>query len=79
MCVGYNSNKRRNAMSANTKDCPVSGCGNDVVGKFFGKFGVTRSTLVSLALVPFAWDGVLWCRDAISAVWTAVTAWNIGG
>jgi hypothetical protein len=71
-------------MSKNTETCPkqacpVAGCGNDVVGKFFGKFGVSRSTLVTLALVPFAWDGVLWFRDAISAIWNAVTAWNIGG
>jgi hypothetical protein len=64
-------------MSKTTGDsCPATGCGNDFVGKWLGKVGVTRSCLVSLALIPFAWDGVIWFRDAIATIWDAVTAWG---
>ena len=47
-------------MSKTTGDCPAAGCGKDFVQSWLGKIGITRSLLVSLALVPFAWDGVLW-------------------
>lgn len=63
-------------MSKSTGDCPVAGCGNDIVGKWFGKVGITRSLLVTLALVPFAWEGVLWFRDAVATVWDSVTTWG---
>ena len=36
-------------------ECPVSG-GCDFVSKALCRIGVSRSTLVTLALVPFAWD-----------------------
>ena len=63
-------------MSKTTGTCPTT-CGtNDVVGNWLGKIGVTRSLLVTLALVPFAWDGVLWFRDAIATVWDNVTTWG---
>ena len=26
--------------------------------------------------IPFAWEGVLWFRDAIATVWDAATAWG---
>ena len=45
-------------------ECPVTGGGCDCVSKVLCKIGVCRSTLVTLALVPFAWDGVLWFADA---------------
>ena len=48
-------------------ECPVSG-GCDFVSKALCRIGVSRSTLVTLALVPFAWDGVLWCADAIRSL-----------
>ena len=63
-------------MSKTTGSCPAPGCSNDVVGIWLGKVGVTRSLLISLARVPFAWDGVLWFRDAIATVWDAATAWG---
>jgi len=63
-------------MSKNTGDCPVNGCGKDILGKWLGKIGINRSMLVTLALVPFAWEGVLWFRDAIATVWDAVTTWG---
>ena len=63
-------------MSKPTGTCPATGCSNDVVGSWLGKIGITRSLLISLALVPFAWDGVLWFRDAIATVWDAATTWG---
>ena len=63
-------------MSKTTGTCPATGCSNDVVGSWLGKVGVTHSLLISLALVPFAWDGVLWFRDAIATVWDAATTWG---
>ena len=63
-------------MSKTTGECPAAGCGNDVVQRWLGKVGITRSVLVTLALVPFAWDGVLWFRDAIATVWDNVTTWG---
>ena len=65
-------------MSKNTGDsCPATGCGNnDFVGKWLCKLGANRSCLVTLALIPFAWDGVIWFRDAIATIWDAVTAWG---
>ena len=63
-------------MSKTTGSCPATECSNDVVGSWLGKIGVSRSLLISLALVPFAWDGVLWFRDAIATVWDAATAWG---
>ena len=59
-----------------SSNCPFSGDGNDVVSRWIGKIGVNRSLLFTLALVPFAWDGVLWFRDAISWVWDSVTTWG---
>ena len=49
-------------------DCPVTGGGCDCVSKVLCKIGICRSTLVTLALVPFAWDGVLWFADAIRSL-----------
>jgi hypothetical protein len=63
-------------MSKVTGTCPATGCSNDVVGSWIGKIGITRSLLITLALVPFAWDGVLWFRDAIATVWDAATTWG---
>ena len=63
-------------MSKSTGDCPVNGCGKDILGKWLGKIGINRSMLITLALVPFAWEGVLWFRDAIATIWDAVTTWG---
>ena len=47
--------------------------GSDVVTKGLGKIGVCRSALFTLALVPFAWDGVVWFAEAIRSVWELVS------
>ena len=59
---------------ANTKDCPVVGCGNDVVTNTLRKVGVGRSMMITLALLPFAWNGVVWVADALQSLWTAATS-----
>ena len=60
-------------MSKTTGTCPTTGCGQDFVGKWLRKVGVTRSCLITLALVPFAWNGVVWCGQAIQSLWGLVT------
>ena len=59
-----------------SKDCPVT-CGDDVVQRTIGKVGVTRSMLITLALLPYSWKGVVWIGHAIQDLWhaanTAVT------
>ena len=55
------------------KDCPVAGCGNDVVTKTLGKVGVCRSMMITLALLPFSWNGVVWVADALHSLWAAAT------
>ena len=56
---------------ANQK-CEIQ-CGNDVVTRSLGKIGICRSMLITLALVPFAWDGVVWVGQALQSIWGLVT------
>ena len=44
-------------------------CGADVVTNALGKVGVCRSMLITLALLPFAWNGVTWVGGAIRELW----------
>ena len=57
-------------------DGPGSG-GCDFVSKALCRVGITRSALVTLALVPFAWDGVLWVADAIRSLFDLAA--GVGG
>ena len=52
--------------------CPMSG-GCDKLSCLLSKVGVTRSLLLTLALLPFAWKGVNLCATGVTAVWHAVT------
>jgi hypothetical protein len=57
-------------MSTKTENCPVKGCcEKDYVQKALCKIGITRSCLITLALVPFAWNGVLWAATAVKSLW----------
>ena len=57
-------------------ECHISsGC--DFVSKALCRVGITRSALVTLALVPFAWDGVLWVADAIRSLFDLAA--GVGG
>ncbi len=53
-------------------NCPVT-CGDDVITRGLSKIGVCRSMLITLALVPFAWEGVVWVGQAIESLWGLVT------
>ena len=56
------------------KECPVTGSGCDCISKVLCKVGVCRSTLITLALLPFAWDGVLWGAEVVRFLWDAATS-----
>jgi hypothetical protein len=57
---------------AESKKCEAS-CGNDIVTNGLAKVGVCRSMLITLALVPFAWDGVVWVAQAVTSLWSLAT------
>ena len=44
-------------------------CGTDVVTQALGKVGICRSMLITLALLPFAWNGVTWVGGAVRELW----------
>ena len=47
-------------------------CGTDVVTRALGKVGVCRSMLITLALLPFAWNGVTWVGSAVRELWELI-------
>ena len=49
-------------------------CGTDVVTNALGKVGVCRSMLITLALLPFAWDGVNWVAGACRELWNLIAS-----
>ena len=51
--------------------CPVSG-GCDFLSCLLSKVGVTRSLLITLALLPFAWKGVNLCASGLAGLWHLV-------
>jgi len=57
-------------------ECPVPG-GCDCVGKALCRIGINRSLLITLALVPYAWNGVLWFADAIRSLFDLAS--GVGG
>jgi len=48
--------------------------GTDVVASTLGKVGITRSLLVTLALLPFAWEGVNWVAGAVRELWNLIAS-----
>jgi len=46
--------------------------GTDVVTKALGKVGICRSMLITLALLPFAWNGVTWVGGAVRELWELI-------
>ncbi len=58
---------------ANKSDCPVTSCCDDAVTRTISKVGVNRSMLITLALLPFAWNGVVWVGNALQHLWNAAT------
>ena len=57
-------------------ECPVSG-GCDCVSKTLCRVGINRSMLVTLALIPFAGECVLWAADAVRSLFDLVS--GVGG
>ena len=54
--------------------CPVVGtCEKDIVSNSLAKVGVCRSMLITLALLPFSWEGVVWFASAFKSIWDAAT------
>lgn len=61
-------------MSKNANEgCPVNG-GCDFVSCWLSKVGVNRSLLITLGLLPFAWNGVVLVKDAVVHVWQLVSS-----
>jgi hypothetical protein len=59
--------KGNNQMS---KEC----CASDIVDTTLNKVGITRSLLITLALLPFAWDGVNWAGGAVRELWNLIAS-----
>lgn len=57
---------------ASKEDC-CFGDGN-VLSSMLSKVGVSRSLMVTLALVPFAWNGVVWVADALRELWGLIAS-----
>ena len=53
-------------------ECPMA-CGSDPVARVLDKVGITRSCLITLALMPFAWNGVVWVAASLKSLWDAAT------
>ncbi len=57
---------------ANSDKCCSDGK-DDCITRTLGKVGINRSMLITLALVPFAWSGVMWFGHAVQELWNAAT------
>ena len=57
---------------ASTKE--ESCCTGDVVSTTLGKIGINRSLLITLALLPFAWEGVNWVTGAVRELWNLIAS-----
>ena len=49
-------------------------CQNDMMSNVICKLGINRSMLITLALLPFAWDGVTWVAGAVRSLWNLVAS-----
>ena len=58
-------------MTNTEKSC---GSANDVVASTLGKVGINRSLLITLALIPFAWEGVNWVAGAVRELWNLIAS-----
>ena len=56
---------------ANSKE---SCCTGDVVSTTLSKVGVSRGMLITLALLPFAWEGVNWVAGAVRELWNLIAS-----
>ena len=57
-------------MASNNECDKTSQCsGTDIVSSALRKVGLCRSTLITLALIPFSWEGVRWFANAVTTLW----------
>ena len=49
-------------------------CTGDVVSTTLGKLGINRSMMITLALLPFAWEGVNWVAGAVRELWNLIAS-----
>ena len=54
-------------------DSGVCSASNDFLSTFLGRVGITRSLLWTLALIPFAWNGIIWVGQSLESLWGLVT------
>jgi len=47
---------------------------SNVLSGALSRVGISRSLLVTLALVPFAWNGVVWVADALRELWGLIAS-----
>ena len=47
------------------------GCGS-WLGRWLCKMGLNRSLLITLALLPFSWQGVVWIKNMLLQVWALI-------
>jgi hypothetical protein len=57
----------------NVNECPVSG-GCDKVSCLLGKLGINRSLLITLSLLPFAWNGVAVAARLLTGIVNTLSA-----
>lgn len=67
------ANRNSGSNGTQVNSCPVTGGGCDKLSCLLSKVGISRSLLVTLALVPFAWNGVVLCASALESVWSVLT------
>ena len=65
-------------MANSDKCCGSLGEGNDVVTRNLSKVGISRCMLITLALLPYSWSGVVWVGHALQDLWHAATT-AVGG
>ena len=53
-----------------SKEC----CASDIVDTTLSRVGITRSLLITLALLPFAWEGVNWVAGAVRELWNLIAS-----
>jgi hypothetical protein len=64
--------KEKNMSKYASEGCPVNeGC--DKVSCWLSKVGVTRSLLITLGLLPFAWNGLALLANGVVGVWKFLT------
>ena len=49
-------------------------CASDIVDATLSRVGINRSMLITLALLPFAWEGINWVAGAVRELWNLIAS-----